>query len=199
VDTIQSSLGVTLHVVDAVKVPSVDGNFQSMRSRDLPLWPRGMKGRPSNSQCHVNRAGRGSSNAIEVGRASTIPPGTLTVYISPVRNKLFLILFKPICLRRIVNSRSKAAIATTVSNCRTRNRCLAFLREVLDSLLFPHLWVFLANKHTEIVLLSMRGCGVLKLSSELMKQNSSKRFRLLLEAFTKTKSNRGHQNALKTY
>jgi hypothetical protein len=159
-----------------------------------------MKGRPSNSQCHVNRAGRGSSNAIEVGRALTVPPGTLTVYISPVRNKLFLILFTPMCLRLIVDSRSKATIATTISNCRTRNRRLAFLREVLDSLLFPHLWVFLANKHTEIVLLSMRGCGVLKQpSSELMKQNSSRRFRLLLEAFTRTKSNRRLQNGSRIY
>jgi hypothetical protein len=159
-----------------------------------------MEGHHSNSQYHVNCAGRGSSSVIEVGRASTVPPVTLTVYISPVRSKLFLILFTPMFMGLIVNSRSKAAIATTFSNCRGWNQCFAFLREVLDSLLLSHISVFLANSHTEIILLSVRGCDVLKQpSSELMNQNMFRRSRLLLEAFTRTKSSRGLQNGLKIY
>lgn len=53
-----------------------------------------MKGRPSNSQCHVNHAGRGSSSVIEVGRASTVPLETLIAYISPIKGSHHDYLFK---------------------------------------------------------------------------------------------------------
>ncbi len=72
--------------------------------------------------------------------------------------------------------------------------------EILDSLLISHIAILLADNRSTIVMFSVRWYGVSKQpSSQLMKQKLSRRFRLLLEGFTRTKSNRKLQNGLKIY